>query len=138
MFFGLFWKKGLSTAGNCRKNDFDMMEIQCAVEETNDSRLGRDDSGLDSDNIRKFLENQGVEAVIPPRSNRRNLCLPTTKRNIECGRKWNGSFVESRSSSALPLATTNWRKSSWLSSTLSAHSSLFNPLEKNKKILDKS
>ena len=27
------------------------------------------DKAYDSDNIRKFLENQGVEAVIPPKSN---------------------------------------------------------------------
>ena len=31
------------------------------------------DKAYDSDNIRKFLENQGVEAVIPPRANRKML-----------------------------------------------------------------
>lgn len=43
------------------------------MEATDGSRLGRDDSVLDSDNIRKFLENQGIEAVIPPKSNRKML-----------------------------------------------------------------
>ncbi len=43
------------------------------MEATDGSRLGRDDSGLDSDNIRRFLENQGIEAVIPPKSNRKML-----------------------------------------------------------------
>lgn len=31
------------------------------------------DKAYDSDDIRKFLENQGVEAVIPPKSNRKML-----------------------------------------------------------------
>ena len=31
------------------------------------------DKAYDSDNIRKFLETQGVEAVIPPKSNRKML-----------------------------------------------------------------
>ena len=38
------------------------------------------DKAYDSDNIRKFLENQGVEAVIPPKSNRKGLLFYDKKK----------------------------------------------------------
>ena len=44
------------------------------------------DKAYDSDNIRKFLEHQGVEAVIPPKSNRKRL-FPYDKKKYRMRQK---------------------------------------------------
>ena len=44
------------------------------------------DKAYDSDNIRRFLENQDVEAVIPPKSNRKML-LPYDKKKYQMRQK---------------------------------------------------
>ena len=44
------------------------------------------DKAYDSDNIRRFLENQDVEAVIPPKSNRKML-FPYDKKKYRMRQK---------------------------------------------------
>ena len=84
------------------------------------------DKAYDSDDIRKFLEYQGVEAVIPPKSNRKRLFL-YDKKKYRMRQKV--ELVKSKNSAAFPLATINSPKPSWLSFISSALSSGFNKVD---------
>ena len=79
------------------------------------------DKAYDSENIRNLLEKQGVEAVIPPKANRKML-FPYDKTKYRMRQKVERFFGRIKEFRRIALATTNSPKPSW-------HSLLFNKVE---------